>query len=111
MIEKWLSAELQAAALEKIGVALRQPRPFSALVDAMKELSDEQAEVVVNRMVEAISGALQKAQQDARIGLENNVAVHCSECQFAGVAARWGGECPVCHAKLLPGPAHQPKGD
>jgi hypothetical protein len=32
----------------------------------------------------------------------NNIAVKCSQCQFAGVASRWGGECPVCHARLVP---------
>lgn len=30
----------------------------------------------------------------------NNIAVKCSQCQYAGVAAKWGGQCPVCHAKL-----------
>jgi len=36
----------------------------------------------------------------------NNAAVRCQRCEFKGVAARWGGECPVCFAKLVP--AEQP---
>lgn len=56
----WLSAELQTAALEKIGVALRQPKPLSAMFDAFEQLSHEEAEVVLERLTRIVEEALKQ---------------------------------------------------
>lgn len=32
----------------------------------------------------------------------NNVDVFCPECDFKGVASRWGGRCPICNGALRP---------